>query len=81
MDRWPKHDRLSSTMRLSPATLAQAEDFLATTWRILVEDALTSPQIGVRVVGTLIDLSLRFSSAEDCRLVAQRLETLTERSN
>jgi hypothetical protein len=70
MDRWPKCE--SSTMRFSAATAPEAETFLATTWCILVENALISPQVNVRLADKSIDVRLRFSSAEDCALVRKR---------
>ena len=73
MGRWPKCDHLSSTIRVRAATAPEAESFLATTWRILVENALATPRIEVRLAGALIDISLHFSSAEDCALVGKAI--------
>ena len=78
MKRWPKRDRRSSTIRLSGVTTPEAESFLATTWRILVEYTLATPQIEVRLAGTLIDISLRFSSAADCALVKRRFHEIVQ---
>jgi hypothetical protein len=78
MERWPKCDHLSSKIRLSGVTTPEAESFLATIWRILVENTLATPQIEVRLAGTLIDISLRFSSAVDCALVERRFHEIVQ---
>jgi hypothetical protein len=59
-------------MRLSAVPLPEAERFVATIWRILVENALVSPRIEVRAVNRSIDIGLHFSSAEDCALAEKR---------
>ena len=78
MDRRPKCDHLSCTLRLSAITAAEAEDFLATTWRIVVENELPSPQIEARSVDTLIDIRLRFSGLEDCVFVERRFHEIVQ---
>jgi hypothetical protein len=78
MDRWPTCDRLSSTLRFSAVTAPEAERFVATTWRILVENALVSPRIKVRREDSLIDIGLRFSCAEDCTLVERRFHQILQ---
>jgi hypothetical protein len=78
MDHWPKCDRLSCTLRVSAVTAPEAERFLATTWRILVENALVSPQIKVRREDSLINIGLRFSCAEDCTLVEKRFHQILQ---
>ena len=72
MGRWPKCDCLASTMRVSAVAVPDAELFVATIWRILVENALVSPRIELRAVNSSIDIGLHFSSAEDCALVEKR---------
>jgi hypothetical protein len=63
---------LSSTLQRHGMTAAQAERFLATTWCILEERGLATPQMAVRQAGALIDISLSFSSAEDCALIERK---------
>jgi len=60
------------------AAAPEAEGFLTTTWRILVENGLATPQIEVRLAGILIDISLRFSSAEDCARVEKRFHEIVQ---
>jgi hypothetical protein len=76
MDRWPKCVPRSSTLRVTAIPAPEAETLLATTWCILVENALASPEIEVRLSETSIDMHLRFSSAEDCALVEKRIYEL-----
>jgi hypothetical protein len=71
MDRRLKCDP-PSTLRLAAITPPEGERFLTATWRILVEHDLASPKIEVRPAGALIDISLHFSSVEDCALVKKR---------
>jgi hypothetical protein len=60
-------------MRFGAITVPEAENFVATIWRILVENALVSPRIEVRAVNRSIDIGLHFSSAEDCAVVEKRI--------
>jgi hypothetical protein len=54
-------------------TATEAERFVATSWCVLEEHGLATPIMAVRQARTSIDVSLSFSSAEDCALVEKRI--------
>jgi hypothetical protein len=74
----PKGGPLLSTIRRNGMTAAEAERFLAATWYVLEEQGLATPLLTPRQAGALLDISLSFSSAQECALMENRLSQILQ---
>ncbi len=63
----------SSTLELAGLSESLAEHVLAATWCALEQHRLSTPTLEVRMAANLIELRLSFASADDRKLVEQRL--------
>jgi hypothetical protein len=53
-----------------------AERLVASIWRVLEKHSITTPLMDVRSASALIDITLRFRSAEDRALVGKELRAI-----
>ena len=49
--------------------MAEAEDAIATLWRMLEEYQMPTPKLDARLVGGLVEISVRFSMDQDVNLL------------